>query len=258
MAAEMKTKGEYLDQIDSVPGWFLPEDRNVFVGLNQIQRDCSVSGNVLEIGTFAGKSAILLGYELKQGERLFICDLFGMPAETPEERTENDQFYRGLARGVFESNYLRFHRELPQVLQCSSTQLDLEAGSFRFIHVDGSHQYDVVRQDIETAARFVADGGVIALDDYRSFHTPGVAAAVWGSIVAGILEPICVTPSKLYAIAGGKPDRIGWVARLRQWAKQESGLQMEAEVVSGLEFLRFFRRAKPAGILRRLYWAARA
>lgn len=254
----MKTKGEYLDQIDSVPGWFLPEDRGVFVGLNQIQRQCSVSGNVLEIGAYEGKSAILLGYELQQGERLVVCDLFGMAADTAQERTENEHYYRGLGRAVFESNYLRFHAELPQVLQCSSTQLDLEPRSFRFIHVDGSHQYDVVRKDIETAARFVADDGVIALDDYRSFHTPGVAAAAWSSIVAGILEPICVTPSKLYAVAGGRPDRIGWVARLREWAKEEPGMQTEAEVVSGLEFLRFVRRAKPPGILRRLYWAARA
>ncbi len=85
-AAEMKTKLDYLDQIDSVPGWFHPEDRKVFVGLNQIQRECSVSGNVLEIGAYKGKSAILLGYELKAGERMVICDLFGMPPETVEER----------------------------------------------------------------------------------------------------------------------------------------------------------------------------
>jgi predicted O-methyltransferase YrrM len=254
----MKTKAEYLDQIEGVPGWFHPEDRSVFVGLNQIQRECSVSGNVLEIGAYKGKSAILLGYELKSGERLVICDLFGVPPETAEERRENEQHYRDLGRGAFESNYLRFHPELPQILQCSSTQLDLEPRSFRFIHVDGSHQYDVVRKDIETATRLLTDDGVIALDDYRTFHTPGVAAAVWTSIAAGIVTPICVTPWKLYAIAGGRPDRIGWVSRLKQWVKEQPGMQVEGELVSGFEFLRFFNSTKPAGILRRMYWAARA
>jgi predicted O-methyltransferase YrrM len=254
----MKTKFEYLDQIDSVPGWFHPEDRRVFVGLNQIQRECSVSGNVLEIGAYKGKSAILLGYELKSGERLVVCDLFGMPPETAGERRENGQHYRDLSRRMFESNYLRFHSELPQILECSSTQLDLEPGSFRFIHVDGSHQYDIIRRDIETAARLVADDGAIAFDDYRSFHTPAVALAVWASIAAGIVKPICVTPSKLYAIAGGRPDRIGWVSRLKQWVNEEPGMRMEVESVLGLEFLRFFESTKPAGIFRRMYWAARA
>jgi predicted O-methyltransferase YrrM len=254
----MKTKLEYLDQIDSVPGWFHPEDRRIFVGLNQIQGECSVSGNVLEIGAYKGKSAILLGYELKAGERLVICDLFGMPPETVEERRENEQHYRDLGRRAFESNYLRFHPELPRILQCSSTQLDLEPGSFRFIHVDGSHQYDIVRKDIETAARLLADDGVIAVDDYRTFHTPGVALAVWAAIAGGIIRPICVSPWKLYAIAGGRPDRIGWVARLQQWVKEEPGMQMEVERALGREFLRFFGSTKPAGIFRRMYWAARA
>jgi predicted O-methyltransferase YrrM len=256
-AAKMKTKAEYLDQIASVAGWFHPEDRSLFVGLNQIQRECSVAGNVLEIGAYKGKSAILLGYELKPGERLTICDLFGVPPETAAEHRENDQHYRGLGRGEFESNYLRFHRELPQIVQCSSTQMDLKPGSFRFVHIDGSHQYDVVRKDIETAARIVADDGVIAVDDYRSFHTPGVAAAVWGAVEAGVLRPLCITPWKLYAVATNRPDRIGWVSRLRQWAKREPGMKMEAEAVSGIELLRFFRSEKPAGILKRMYWAAR-
>ena len=35
-------------------------------------------------------------------------------------------------------------------------------------------------------------------------------------------------------------------------------MQMEVERVLGLEFLRFFSSAKPAGIFRRMYWAARA
>lgn len=38
----------------------------------------------------------------------------------------------------------------------------------------------------------------MVLDDYRSPHTPGVAAATWEAVFCHGLRPICVTPEKLY------------------------------------------------------------
>ena len=40
---------------------------------------------------------------------------------------------------------------------------------------------------------------VIVLDDYRSMHTPGVAAAAWAAVVEDRLFPVCLSEIKLYA-----------------------------------------------------------
>jgi hypothetical protein len=59
--------------------------------------------------------------------------------------------------------------------------------------VDGSHQYEIVKQDAQLARKLAMDGAVIAFDDYRSAHVPGVAAAVWSEVVDGDLKPIALT-----------------------------------------------------------------
>ena len=72
----MNTDGAtaYLSVKDSVPGWFLDIDARLFLGVNALQTGRGIRGNLLEIGAYHGKSAILLGYCLQPGERLVVSD----------------------------------------------------------------------------------------------------------------------------------------------------------------------------------------
>jgi predicted O-methyltransferase YrrM len=209
----------YLETVDSIPGWFYANDAALFLDLSAHQRDRGQPGDLLEIGTYLGKSAVLLGFLLGPGERLVVCDLFEGEAASAEARREKDQWYSGLARDRFEENYRRHHDRLPEVVAGPSTELDRLGpdGSFRFVHVDGGHQYDVVRHDLKNARRLLAPGGVVAIDDWRSVHTPGVIAAAWEAVVADGLVPFCITEQKLYgswdpASAPSAEDVEGWVA----------------------------------------------
>lgn len=212
----------YLEAVESVPGWFYANDVALFVDLSAHQRARGQSGDLLEIGTYLGKSAVLLGFLLGPGERLVVCDLFEGQAESAEARREKDRWYPGLARDQFEENYRRYHDRLPDVVAGPSTELDRLGpdGSFRFVHVDGGHQYEVVRHDLKNARRLLAPDGVVAIDDWRSVHTPGVIAATWEAVVANGLNPLCITEQKLYgswdpAFAPSAEDVEGWVAARR-------------------------------------------
>ncbi|QIS15566.1 class I SAM-dependent methyltransferase [Nocardia arthritidis] len=197
---------EYLELIaapadDDVAGWLYPTDAELLGAIDDIQARAGITGDILEIGAYHGKSAILLGYFARRGESLIVCDLFDSAAQDADNQSENAAFYPGLRQADFERNYLRFHPRLPIVHARPSAELGtlVAAGSCRLVHVDGGHTYDVAHADIQTARRLLGPGGVLAVDDWSSAHIPGVAMAFWSEYLTGRLLPLAFTKGKFYA-----------------------------------------------------------
>jgi hypothetical protein len=189
---------------DSIPGWMHYSDLMTFgkVLEEQLRDDVNTVGDLLEIGCYQGKSAIAMGYGLRKDEALHVVDVFG--EDTSGIPTEGMEAYQGLGVASFEANYRRFHPDDPPVTHvCASTDENLRKSfsgrEFRFIHIDGGHAYDVVAKDISLAVSFAAGKAVIALDDYRTAHTPGTAAAIWAAVAHGELFPFALTEVKMYA-----------------------------------------------------------
>lgn len=189
----------------SIKGWFTELDRRCFTALLESQRD-SPPGELIEIGAFRGKSAVIIGDYLREGERFFVVDLFGDQehyedtAEDVANRRENRKSYPRLSREVFEENYLSVQDQLPVIVQGFSSEIvkHVEPGSARFIHVDASHLYPAVKTDCQSSKQLMRPGGVVSFDDFRNHKTPGVAAAIWESVVNDGLIPFATTPKKLY------------------------------------------------------------
>jgi hypothetical protein len=191
----------YLSYIDAIPGWLAREDALLLAGLSAWQSDQGIIGDLIEIGTFQGKTAIALGYLVESGEELIVCDLFEDPAPSPSNRREQQVYYGGLQRRKFEEHFRQFHDQLPRVLQCPSGELRnrVRGSTCRLAHIDGSHIYDVVREDVLTAQELLVEGGIVAFDDYGCIKGLGVALAVWEQVLNHDLIPFCATDSKLYA-----------------------------------------------------------
>jgi hypothetical protein len=81
------------------------------------------------------------------------------------------------------------------------------------VHVDASHEYAHVLEDIETAKQLLAPDGVVVFDDYRSEFFPGVGAALWPELATGLV-PLVMSPQKLYATWG---DAEQWHTDVRRW-----------------------------------------
>jgi hypothetical protein len=165
-----------------------------------MQTGHGVRGDLLEIGALYGKSAIVLGCHAGTEEKVIVCDIFNDAEGDTENVAENSQSYSGLNRKKFEENYLRWVDRPPVVIAELSEHLigKVEPRSLRFAHVDGGHLYSVVRTDINTARDLVNDRGVVAMDDFRVLHAPGVAAAVWEAVSNEGLVPICISEQKFY------------------------------------------------------------
>lgn len=204
----------YTEQMDKVDGWFFEADVEMFSKLLASQTAEGVTGDILEIGAYQGKSAILMGYSLRDDEELVICDLFSDVMHHADISARPRQQYAGLEQQQFLANWDRFHTRRPTLAVCESMQLDLGDRALRFAHIDGCHSYRCVASDIRLALSHMASRGVIALDDYRGVETPGVAAAIWQAVGNGVLFPFAATYMKLYACASAA-DQSYWGKRVR-------------------------------------------
>lgn len=229
-------------RIEEIPGWFQRMDMEVFHLLLGHTERALGGGDLAELGVFLGKSAALIGWGQQPGETFTVIDLFEQGATEEGNQAENEEQYAELSQAAFEQQYLTVHDALPVVVRGPSASiLDHAArGTHRFVHVDASHLYEHVVQDIEAARLLLKPGGVVVFDDYRAPHTPGVAAAVWQATTRD-LRPFAVTRNKLYATFGDDPSYAEVVTR---WLEERAYWRHEIQQVVGRPLVRVLR---PAG-----------
>ncbi len=236
------TPQEALSALDAgdlatIKGWFNPSDRHIFEFLLGTQVREGHGGNLVELGCFLGKSAVLIGEFLQPGETFTVLDLFEGEAGDVANTTELQTSYPALTRAAFEANYLRFHPRLPSVVQATSDRIVeyVAPGTARFVHVDASHLYQHVATDVESARSMLQPEGIVAFDDYRSDHTPGVAAAVWEAVITKGLHVIALTESKLYG-TWGDPAKVQ--QDLTAWLAQRDLTYLQVQEIAGQSVLR--------------------
>ncbi|MFE9557199.1 class I SAM-dependent methyltransferase [Streptomyces sp. NPDC006703] len=225
-------------RFSDVKGWFWPADQLLFDWfLTRQDKAPRQAGDLLELGAYLGKSAIFLGGYLRPGEEFTVCDLFDSPAPDDPNSAEMGRSYATLTRRAFEANYLAFHAELPTVVQAPTSVIAsrLRPDSCRFIHIDASHLYEHVHGDIEAARELAGPDAIVAFDDFRAEHCPGVAAAVWGAVATKELKLICITGTKAYGTWGdAQPVR----AELLEWLASRTDLWHGVEEVAGAPLIR--------------------
>lgn len=122
--------------------------------LLDLQTRRGVAGHGLEIGVFRGSGLATLAPHLRPGERICAIDL------TPQ---------RELVAGHLEN--VGFDAGRLDWLEGCSRQLrrrnaaDAWRGACRFLHIDGEHSYDAVRNDLEWCSDLMGPRAVISVDD---------------------------------------------------------------------------------------------
>lgn len=226
----------------AIGGWFAELDALLFVTIDEIQRERHITGDLLEIGVYLGKSAILLGFFAREGEEVVVCDIFRDPSHVdPAEESR----YLGLTEAAFRQNYARFHKASPVVHVKPSSQLMTDTSlppAHRFLHVDGSHEFAAVAGDVALAVRQLLPGGVVAFDDISTLHAIGVARAVWGAVERGELVSFAATPDKLYATRPS--DAQDWTNDLRRRLAQDRAFSVADHELGGSTILTVTHRPR--------------
>lgn len=233
-------------RLADIPGWFTLVDQRIFRAL---LRNAPTRGDLVEMGVYLGKSAAWMGKFLREGERFTVIDLFNEAPTDTSNSTEMQTSYRNLTREAFEHNYRSLRGTLPEIVTGPSSQIlyHVAPGSARFVHVDASHLYEHVVIDVASSEKLLQPDGVVAFDDYRSVHTPGVAAAVWPPVVEGRLKIVCLSANKMYATFG---DPTAASDTVLQMARRAGDMHIGHQTVAGQPVLLIREKKKPAATAR--------
>jgi predicted O-methyltransferase YrrM len=136
----------------------------------------SPRGRIVEIGSFRGRSTIVLAMAASEGVQLVAIDPHGGADRGPNEYDPDiplgdqdyDVFHANLDRAGVEHRVRHLRRQSHHAL--SEVQAPIE-----MLYVDGAHRYRFAKRDIEQWGRRVEAGGTMLIHD--SYNAIGVMLA---------------------------------------------------------------------------------
>lgn len=141
----------------------------------------SGSGNILEIGTWLGKSACILAgacREVAPRTRL-VCidpfDLSGASGQADAQQRVLPGSKETLTRFAANAHRLGFGQWVNPIVALSQDALPLlKPESFRMIFIDGTHDFDHLSRDVALSVPLLSSGGVLAMHDMAGTTWPGL------------------------------------------------------------------------------------
>ena len=151
----------------------------------------------LEIGVFHGVTArniCELLYQTHKNDFKYIgLDLFGENEENKNEVIPNNTFKNPLKRIYFKyikkqnpysleavKNLLKKFEKNVHLIQGNSNKVlkKIDMNKIDYVFLDGGHEYNTVKNDLDNCIEVVKKGGIVLCDDYNLGSAPGVKKAI--------------------------------------------------------------------------------
>ena len=151
----------YVDKKFDHPDWFLSKT-NIFRYSLFNLNDFKIS-NILEIGSFEGRSAIFFLNTFKNSD--IDC------VDTWKGSDEHASIKMGVVEQNFDFNTREFFARINKYKTDSKSYFEANVKRYDLIYIDGSHHYEDVLRDGESALNHLNTNGYILFDDYTfTFH----------------------------------------------------------------------------------------
>ena len=162
-----------LASVADVEGWMTDaQARRLWDGARAVPAD----GRIVEIGSFRGRSTIVLAKAADDTVELVAIDPHGGDDRGPNEYTPD--------RELGDSDHATFHANLVtagvesrvrHIRRRSADALGEVAAPIDMLYIDGAHRYQFAKPDIERWGPRVRDGGTLMIHD--SYNAVGVMLA---------------------------------------------------------------------------------
>ena len=161
----------YVERMESLPGWFLPDAALMFMAYNQLIAEQGLAGNTLEIGVYHGKSAVAVASLRGESGTFTAIDVFDDLQS--RDGSSRDVGMKGAFLATMAASFPTL--EWARTIHAPSSTVRADAlGPHTFCHIDGLHSAEGTYADLRLCADVVVPGGLVALDDYFNQQFPGV------------------------------------------------------------------------------------
>jgi predicted O-methyltransferase YrrM len=167
--------------VADVQGWMT---RGQGEALYDAAQRCPAGGRIVEIGSFQGRSTIVLASAAGDGVSVYAIDPHAGNDRGPQEI----EGYGAAAEGdhaTFTANLATagVAERVTHLRMFSDAALSDLSGSVDVLYIDGAHRYAPARADIRDWGGRVADGGTLLIHD--SFSSIGVTLAILRELALG-------------------------------------------------------------------------
>ncbi len=172
---------EVMRSVADVEGWMSPDQGAT---LYDAARRCPAGGTIVEIGSFRGRSTIVLATAADPSVRVVAIDPHAGNDRGPQEI---DGFTNEAAddHAVFNANLSAagLHDRVTHLRSFSDDALVDVEGPIDVLYIDGAHRYAPALADITSWGERVGSGGTLLIHD--SFSSIGVTLAILRSLAFG-------------------------------------------------------------------------
>lgn len=172
---------EVLDLVADVEGWMSPDQAAT---LYDAAVRCRAGGSIVEIGSFHGRSTIVLASAADPDVEIVAIDPHAGNDRGPQE-IEGYEAQAADDHAIFLANLADAGvRERVRHVRAFSDRAHADVvGQIDLLYIDGAHRYAPARADIASWGDRVAPGGTMLIHD--SFSSIGVTAAILRELVFG-------------------------------------------------------------------------
>lgn len=234
-------------RIDGIDGWLsLDQVQALYEGAT----GCPAEGRIVEIGSFRGRSTIVLASAAPADAEIVAIDPHAGNDRGPQE-IDGYEDAASEDRRAFERNLhtAGVGDRVRHIAKFSDDAHDDVDGPIDVLFIDGAHRFGPARRDIRAWGARVVDGGTLAIHD--SFSSIGVTAAIAVELVpgrrfryVGRARSLAIYRADLSASVG---DRLrNAVKQLAQLPWFVRNVALKILLTAGLgRLLRRFGRAEP-------------
>jgi predicted O-methyltransferase YrrM len=181
------------NEIKSIPGMISAREEEALFLLSALQQ---VEGNILEIGSWLGRSTVFLAKGCSYSGNGFVYAIDHFKGNVGKEEsyfknvtskeTISEDFRNNLVKAQVTDN-------VKQMVMSSQDAAKIISEKLRIIFIDADHSYQGTKRDIEQWHHQVISGGYFVFHDYSTHH-PGVIKAVneFISDHAGYSKPLLI------------------------------------------------------------------
>ncbi|MDB4726099.1 class I SAM-dependent methyltransferase [bacterium] len=196
----MNTKIKKHDQIMLVDGYATEKHFAAFAVLNDMME---IDGGVAEIGTYYGKSFLMLNSFVKETYQSFAIDLYGDQEKNVSVSGDNHLTAQGFQDNLEKYDYHKGKNV--EVIKCDTLSNSrmlkdrMHPHPLKFFMVDGGHDYIHATNDLKIAEECISDGGIVILDDFFHPQFPGPTQALYKYMEnGGALQPFFCVDKTLF------------------------------------------------------------